>query len=144
MRFFSCLVFQIILISMFLSTTSQSQWIQQDNKLIPTNNIGSVINFGYSVALSTDGNTAIVGGIGDNADAGAAWIYIRNGSGMWSVQAKLIGSGATGSASQGFSVAISANGNTAVVSGIGDDTNKGAVWVFTRSGSTWTQQGSKL
>ena len=144
MKFFSCLVFQIIVISLFLTTTSRSQWIQQDNKLIPTNNIGSVINFGYSVALSADGNTAIVGGIGDNANAGAAWIYTRNGSGMWSVQAKLFGTGATGSASQGFSVAISANGNTVVVSGIGDNTNAGAVWVFTRSGANWSQQGNKL
>lgn len=145
MRFFSHLVFQIIVISLLLTTASMAQWIQQDNKLISTNNIGSVINFGYSVALSADGNTAIVGGIGDNTNAGAAWIYTRNGSGMWSVQAKLIGSGSTGvNVSQGFSVAISADGNTAVVSGIGDDTNKGAVWVFTRSGTTWAQQGSKL
>ena len=144
MKFFSCFVFQIILIGLFLTTASRSQWIQQDNKLIPTNNIGTAIFFGYSVALSADGNTAVVGGIGDNTNAGAAWIYTRNGSGTWSVQAKLFGTGATGSASQGFSVAISADGNTVVVSGIGDNTNKGAIWVFIRSGTVWTPQGSKL
>ena len=30
---------------------------------------------GFSVSLSADGNTAIVGGPGDNSDVGAAWVF---------------------------------------------------------------------
>src|SRR5258708_18023077 len=56
---------------------------------------------------------------------------------------KLVGTGAVGGAEQGSSVALSADGNTAIVGGPGGSPN-GAVWVFTRSGSAWTQQGSKL
>ena len=41
----------------------------------------------------------------------------------------------------GFRVALSSNGKTAVVSGPGDNGGAGAAWVFSRSGSTWTQQG---
>ena len=33
-------------------------------------------NFGYSVALSSDGSTALIGGIGDNGNVGAAWAFV--------------------------------------------------------------------
>jgi hypothetical protein len=143
MKLFTYFVCQILLISLFLPSTGWSQWIQQGSKLIPGNVIGSAIYHGYSVALSTDGNTAIVGGIGDNANAGAAWVYTRSGS-AWILQAKLFGTGATGNANQGFSVALSADGNTAIVGGLGDNTNIGASWIFVRSGGVWSQQGNKL
>ena len=57
---------------------------------------------------------------------------------------KLVGTGAVGTAEQGWSVALSADGNTAIVGGIVDNRLTGAAWVFTRSGGVWTQQGSKL
>ena len=44
----------------------------------------------------------------------------------------------------GYSVALSGDGNTALVGGPGSEGYDGAAWVFTRSGSTWTQQGSPL
>ncbi len=143
MNQYSRFVYQLIVISILFSYSTHAQWLQQGNKLLPGGNIGSTIFHGYSVALSSDGNTAIVGGIGDNANAGAAWVYNRSG-GVWTLEAKLFGSGATGNASQGFSVALSADGNTAIVGGIGDNTNAGAAWIFTRSGGVWTQQGNKL
>ena len=43
---------------------------------------------GWSVSLSRDGNTAIVGGINDNGGVGAAWVYTRSG-GVWSEQVPL-------------------------------------------------------
>jgi hypothetical protein len=144
MKVFSYFICQLIVLSLIFPVTGWAQWIQQGNKIFPDNNIGSTIYHGYSVALSSDGNTAIVGGIGDNANAGAAWVYTRSSGGTWTAEAKLVGTGAIGSPSQGFSVALSADGNTALVGGIGDNTNAGAVWVFTRSGGVWTQQGNKL
>ncbi|HET6928628.1 MAG TPA: hypothetical protein VFI48_17390, partial [Hyphomicrobiaceae bacterium] len=109
-----------------------------------------------SVALSADGNTAIVGGPGpNNADrdrppsvgpAGAAWVFTRSGSG-WRQQAKLVGATTNlggGLWSQGASVAVSADGSTAIVGGPSDNRTTGAVWVFTRSDGIWTQQGNKL
>src|SRR5208283_3546293 len=96
---------------------------------------------GSSVALSGDGNTAIVGGPYDNMNSGALWVYTRNGD-VWTQQSsKLIGDGAVGQAAQGFSVALSADGNTAIVGGPHDNSYTGAVWVYTRSGDVWTQQG---
>jgi Divergent InlB B-repeat domain/FG-GAP repeat len=135
-----------VLISAALLFSSQlafAQFAQQGSKLVGTGAVGSA-GQGSSVALSADGNTAIVGGSGDNSGIGAAWVYTRSGA-VWTQQGdKLVGSGAVGSANQGISVALSADGNTAIVGGSGDNSGIGAAWVYTRSGAVWTQQGSKL
>src|SRR5262249_27561173 len=95
---------------------------------------------GWSVALSADASPAIVGGPADNSSApgvGATWVFARSG-GVWSQQgAKLVGTGANGTAQQGWSVALSGDGNTAIVGGNLDNSSAGAVWVFTRSGGVW-------
>jgi hypothetical protein len=118
-------------------------WSQQGGKLVGTGVVGYAAQ-GYSVAISADGNTALVGGVADNSFAGAVWVFTRSG-GEWSQQGgKLVGSDAVGGAFQGYSVALSADGNTVVVGGYGDDSTAGAAWVFTRSGGVWSPQGSKL
>jgi hypothetical protein len=124
-------------------TRSGGAWTQQGNKLVGTGAAGAA-NQGYSVALSGDGNTAVVGGYTDNSNAGAAWVFARSG-GVWTQQgSKLVGTGAVGNAQQGRSVGLSGGGNTAIVGGNADNSNAGAAWVFTRSGGVWTQQGTKL
>ena len=125
-------------------TRSGSTWAQQGEKLTGTGGVGGGEGFGTSVALSENGNTALVGGPGDNEDVGAAWVFTRSGS-AWAQQgAKLTGAGETGEGRFGLSVDLSADGNTALVGGPRDDSNVGAAWAFTRSGSTWGQQGGKL
>ena len=188
--------FSALLVS---SQLALAQFSQQGPKLVGTGAVGPAEQ-GWSVALSADGNTAIVGGLADNRVAGAAWVFTRSGGvwtqqgsklvgtgavgsagqgclrravrrrqhrhrgralattrrtgaawvftrsgGVWTQQgSKLVGTGAVGHAGQGISVALSADGNTAIVGGPGDNSNTGAAWVFTRSGGVWTQQGSKL
>jgi hypothetical protein len=127
----------------FLVTSSQVPNTQQGNKLVGTGFVGSAEQ-GYSISISADGNTAIVGGYNDNSGVGAAWVYTRSG-GVWTQQGnKLVGTGAVGSAQQGESISISADGNTAIVGGSADNSDVGAAWVYTRSGGVWTQQGNKL
>ncbi len=104
----------------------------------------SGVQFGQSVALSSDGNTALVGAPQDGGGTGAAWVFTRAG-GVWTQQgAKITASGQTGNALFGTSVDLSSDGNTAVIGAPADNGELGAAWVFTRSGSTWTQQGEKL
>jgi hypothetical protein len=99
---------------------------------------------GSSVSISSDGNTAIVGGAGDNSFKGATWVFTRSG-GVWTQQGpKLVGTGAVGTTQQGLSVSITSDGNTAIVGGVGDNSYTGAAWVFKRSSGVWTQQGQKL
>jgi Divergent InlB B-repeat domain/FG-GAP repeat len=100
--------------------------------------------FGWSVALSADGNTAIVGGPGDNNSSGAAWVFTQS-KGVWSNPGiKLIGTDAVGAAEQGYSVALSANGTTAIIGGWADNSALGAAWVFRRNGTQWNQRGAKI
>jgi hypothetical protein len=124
-------------------TRSGGAWTQEGTKLVGAGAVGSAFQ-GRSVSLSADGNTAIVGGYADDGGAGAAWVYTRSGSTWTQEGTKLVGTGAVGSADQGFSVALSADGNTAIVGGYYDNVGVGAVWIFTRSGGAWTQQGTKL
>lgn len=48
-----------------------------------------------------------------------------------------------GAAGQGSALAISADGNTAAFAG-SNDAQAGAVWVFTRTNSVWSQQGAMM
>ena len=57
---------------------------------------------------------------------------------------KLVGIGGVGPSEQGWSVALSGDGKTAIVGGLVDNGLAGAAWVYTRSGGAWTQQGNKL
>jgi hypothetical protein len=122
-------------------TRSNGVWTQEGNRLVGTDGLGAAQ--GYSVALSADGNTAIICGPFDN-DVGAAWVFTRS-NGVWTQQgSKLVGTGAVGQAHQANSVAVSADGNTAIIGGVSDKSLAGAAWVFTRSNGVWTQQGNKL
>jgi hypothetical protein len=124
--------------------TAIGVWTQQGKKLVGSDAVGSARQ-GMSVALSADGNTAILGGPGDNpwarsvpfglGAAGAAWVFTRS-AGVWTQQGnKLVSTGAVGR--QGTSVALSADGNIAIVGGFADD--GGVALVFTCSGGHWTQ-----
>ncbi len=122
-------------------TRNGGVWTQQA-KLAGSGSVAG--NEGASVYLSADGNTAIIGGPGDNQGAGAAWVFTRNG-GVWTQQGnKLVGSGAVAPSLAGSSVSLSADGNTAIIGGYNDNFTVGAAWVWIRSGGLWTQQGSKL
>ncbi len=97
--------------------------------------------FGVSVALSSDGRTALVGGPWDNGSVGAAWVFTRSGS-TWAQQGgKLTGGSEVVGGLFGVGVALAGNGNTALVGGPRDNSWVGAAWLFTRTGSTWAQQG---
>jgi FG-GAP repeat len=94
--------------------------------------------FGISVALSADGDTALVGAAGDDNDAGAVWVFTRSGR-TWRQQGpKLTVSDQSGGAGFGSSVAVSADGNVALIGGPSDQVF-GSAWVFTRSGITWSE-----
>jgi hypothetical protein len=124
-------------------TRAGSSWTQQGGRLLGTGTSGEARQ-GAGVALSADGNTALIGGPEDNERVGAAWVFTRSGT-SWSQQGeKLTATGEIGKGTFGEAVALSSDGNTALLGGWEDDSRVGAAWVFTRSGSSWTQQGEKL
>jgi hypothetical protein len=119
-------------------------WSQQGGKLVATGLIGGGgrNNQGTSVALNAAGDYALVGAQYE-ATGGAVWVFTRTGT-TWSQSAKLVGSNRVGVARQGSSVALNAAGDFAMVGGWSDDSSAGAVWFFSRTSTTWSQEGAKL
>src|SRR6266568_491754 len=133
---------------------------------VKASNTGAADEFGFAVALSSDGNTLVVGAPGeasagaetDNSapSARAVYVYTRSGA-TWTQQAYIKASNAEAGDQFGISVALSSNGNTLAVGAIGESSavngidgnqadnsapSAGAVYVFTRDvvTSVWSQQ----
>jgi len=100
----------------------------------PTNNA----QFGYSVALS--GNTIAVGG----QNTHAAYIFVKPGA-TWTnmTETTRVVSPAGAGIDDYFSYSVALVGDTLVAGApqttVGANANQGAVYVFHRSGTTWTQ-----
>jgi len=111
------------------------QWLEQ--AVLTRPGLGSAEHFGVGVWL--DGNTAVVSAMREGtagADSGAAYVFVRN-AGVWSFQQRLAPSDAAGNDLAGFSAI---QGDTLLLGAPGKDGQRGAVYVFTRSGTTWTQR----
>jgi hypothetical protein len=143
--------------AVYVFTRLGSEWSQQT--LLKASNAEGFDEFGYRVAL--DGDTVVVGAFREDSSAvggetdnsapqsGAVYVFTRVGS-EWSQQTLLKASNAEEKDYFGYSVAL--DGDTLVVGAYGEDssfdggesnnsaTDSGAVYVFTRLGSEWSQQ----
>jgi IPT/TIG domain/FG-GAP repeat len=124
----------------WIFTRSGASW-SQTAELTAPERIEGAGQFGRSVALSADGETALIGAPGYPGRQGAAWIFKRSASGWSQPGTELEGEGESAEARFGFSVALSGDGATALVGARDNDGGKGAAWVFARSGATWSEQG---
>ena len=125
----------------YVFTRSGGEWIQQA-KLTAMGD--EAWNFGSSVALSFDGNTALIGAPDAYVNGqrnGAAYVFVRS-AGAWSQQAKILPENETTWYQFGISVAVSGDGQTALIGAKNEWTLGGnsAAYVFIRSGNTWIQE----
>jgi len=125
-------------------------------------------HFGVSLALNSDGTTLLVGAPGEDSAAtgvdgdagddsagnsGAAYVFVRDGTG-WTQQAYLKASNAEAEDEFGWSASLSGDGSVLAIGAPGEDSSvdgiggnqntnlassAGAVYLFTRSGSAWSQ-----
>ncbi len=137
--------------SAYIFSRSGSTWTQRAK--IQPSEVQASDQFGLNVSMSGDGTYVVIsshledGGGGDPlSNAGAAYIFTGSGS-TWTQQAKLVPNDTQVNDRFGWSVSINNDGTYAIVSayqedgGAGDPIlNAGAAYIFTRSGSTWTQQ----
>jgi len=125
--------------SAYVFTRTGTTWTQQQ-KLIASDG-APMDQFGNAVALS--GDTALIGAPYDDdhgSVSGSAYVFIRTGN-TWTQQTKLIAS--DGYTNDEFGKSVSLSGDTALIGAWMDDalgTNSGSAYVFTRTGTTWTQQ----
>jgi len=154
----------------YVFTRSLGTWTQQ--AYIKASNGEAQDSFGVHVALNEDGTTLLVGSLDEDCSAtglnpptscgsdwkedlsmGAAYVFVRSGT-TWSQQAFLKASNTGFNDWFGSRVALSGDGNLAVVgasledggakgiNGRQDDnaaSESGAMYVFTRTGTTWSQ-----
>jgi len=109
----------------------------QEAQLLPSISEENAL-FGYSVAQS--GNYAAVGAPGEEFDKGAVYVYERDGDG-WTEMARLTATDGAFFDRFGWSVAL--EGDYLAVGAYGCDNrgpNSGGVYIFQRTGGTWTQQ----
>jgi FG-GAP repeat len=130
--------------SAYVFVRSGVTWIEQDKLKATDGTAGD--NFGGSVAI--DGDTVVVGAQRDDEGAGiesgSAYVFVRSVT-TWTEEQKLIASDSELGDRFGNSVSIS--GDTIVVGAKWDDdkgNKSGSAYVFTRLGTTWSQQGDKL
>jgi hypothetical protein len=113
-------------------------------------NTGSEDWFGEPMALSGDGNTLVVGAIGEDSnatgvdgdqannslqDVGAVYVFVRNGT-VWSQQAYLKPSSLNSDAPPfGMKLTLSDDGNTLAVAAAST-----GIYMFVRDGAVWSQQ----
>ncbi|MCA9511993.1 MAG: FG-GAP repeat protein [Myxococcales bacterium] len=129
--------------SAYVFTRTAGTWSQQQKLVAADAAAGD--QAGFSVAVS--GDTAVVGAFADDdagTSSGSAYVFVRSGA-TWTQQQKLVAADA--GAGDEFGCAVAISGDTIVVGARGDDdagSAAGAAYVFTRSGSTWTQQQKLL
>lgn len=154
--------------AVYVFSRSGTSWAQE--AYIKPSNTGSVFDqFGYFVSLSDDGSRLAVGAYGEDSnatgvggdqtdnsasDSGAVYVFSRSGT-TWSQEAYVKASNTEAGDNFGFNVILSGDGTRMVVgalqedsaaTGIGGDqtdnsqTRAGAVYVFSRSGTTWSQE----
>jgi FG-GAP repeat len=118
---------------------SQQAYVKASNTGQPDKGDGTTDGdqFGYSLALSADGNTLAVGAISEDSSAkgvngnqgddsvpesGAAYVFIRVGR-TWSQQAYIKASNTNRGDLFGYSMGISADGNTLAVAAYNEGSN---------------------
>ncbi len=156
--------------AVYVFTRNNGVWAQQS--YIHPHNVEAGDSFGVNVALSDDGNTLLAGSLDEDClstgvnppgcdndrlldvSTGAAYVFVRSG-GVWSQQAFFKASNTGNNDWFGSRLALSGDGNTAVMGASLEDGNAkgingpqdnnsaneaGAAYLFTRTGTAWTQQ----
>ncbi len=113
---------------------SNGNWSQQA-KLV-ADDVAAGDNFGYSVAIY--GNTVIVGAPyannEGNSNSGSAYTFTRNSNGQWNQPTKLAITAVSG---DNFGTSVAIYGNTIMVGIPGADSDRGAIRIYRRNGTTW-------
>ncbi len=126
--------------------------------MLKASNAGSNDQFGYAVALSSNGDRLAVGARNEAsavaaepannfaAGAGAVYIFVRDSNGDWSEETYIKASNVESGDNFGWAVRLSNDGNILAVGAPGEDgetgllSNSGAVYTFVRNGTSWPQQ----
>ena len=125
----------------YVFTRVDGSWVEQAK--LTASDGAAADRFGTAVGVF--GDTVVVGSffgdVGVNPDQGAAYVFTRTGK-TWTEQAKLTAS--DGAAGDNFGFFVDVWEDTAIIGAYWDDVgtniDQGSAYVFTRTGTTWTEQ----
>jgi hypothetical protein len=131
----------------YIFSRSGTSWSQQ--QILSDTTTGATDDyFGGVVALNDSGDVALIGAynkqIGSNAGQGAAYIFTRNER-IW-YQQQILSDTISGAVNDnfGYSVALNGTGDEAIIGTpgkqVGSHSFQGVAYVFSRSGTSWSQQ----
>ena len=131
--------------SAYVFTGSGASWSQQQ-KLAPSYTSGNSIAYGNAVVINNDGTYCAIAAKnmnknGTSTNTGVVFIYTRSGS-TWTEQAYVSPSDGAASDNFGWHISMNGAGDRLLVHSRFDDDggdSTGSIYVYTRSGSTWTQ-----
>jgi len=156
--------------AVYIFTRNGIVWTQEAYiKASNTSTAGLLGLFGDTVSLSAGGSTLAVGARAENSNAtgingdqaggvafssGAVYIFTRSNT-IWTQEAYIKASNAEAGDFFGNVISLSQDGNTLAVGALGEDSNatgvngdssnnglnaSGAVYIFSRSGTVWTEE----
>jgi hypothetical protein len=131
--------------SVYIFKYSGTTWTEQTR--LQASNAETLGLFGTCVAFSSNANILAVGSYGSTnsggTSVGSVYTFTYSGT-TWSQQTRLQASDAASNDKFGSAVALSSDGNTLAIGSVLDDnsggTDAGSVYIFTYSGSAWSQQ----
>ena len=129
----------------YIFSRSGTTWTQE--AVLTASDKASYDSFGSTVSISGDGTRVTVGAYsadpGGISSAGKAYVFTRSGT-IWTQEVILTASDKAANDSFGYSIDISSDGTRVTVGAMyatpNGVTNAGKVYVFSRSGTTWTQE----
>ncbi len=142
------IVLLFVITTIFFSSCDGSIKYDVERLKIDTDNV----SLGHSISLSEDDKTLIIGAAVLENEIGAVYIFTWSGT-QWTLNATLTASDGTSGDGFGSSVSLSSDGSTALIGAPYSDidlldsnneivkiTNAGAAYIFTCSGTTWSQK----
>ena len=121
----------------FVFERSDGVWTQAD--LLTPDDLGSEDYFGWDCDIDGDGDRIVATSVydDDNAwQAGAGYIWDKQGDGSWQQMAKLLPSDG---AEQDMCKSCEVEGDTVVISSWYGNEDKGEAWVWRRNADEWTE-----
>ena len=123
--------------AVYVYVLSGSTWTEEAKILAPTPEAN--VQFGSRLRMSNDGTRLLISSYGDQK----TFVYSRSGS-IWQYEAELSAGDKSPGDTFGYSLSITADGSRAAVGAPNQDpsgiSNAGAVYIFSRSGTTWTEE----
>lgn len=131
--------------AVYIYSRENNRWTQEQ-KLQPPDPTENM-QYGMLVAISRDGTRCVVGApnatSGGFAGAGALYVYSRTGT-TWTLEQRLQASDMVQNGRFGYSASLTSNGDRLIVGAPGATdgalTGAGAAYIFSRIGSTWSQE----